>query len=181
MTKTKLVATPKEFFQLLQANRGVVHSRAGKTLSGGGLTAAAEFALLMVKTELATVNEPLQLFQVENVIAQLVLQAAMGGSIVLGLGMIMVLAAAGSVVVVGVAVLPVKRRSLSFFQPAQATPLNFAAHEDELFEHEVAALRVQEQTPGCEELTPGLVERLNELLEVGRGIAGTGRRDRVRL
>jgi len=108
LTKTKLVAAPKEFFQLLQANGGVVHSRAGKTLGGCGLTPAAEFALLIVKTELATVNEPPQLFQVENVIVQLVFQAVVAGGIVLG--MVRVLASAGSVVVV----LPVKRRTLLF-------------------------------------------------------------------
>ena len=162
LAKPKFVAEPEPFFQLLDANGVVTHRRVGEHLVGCGLTAAAEVALLTVKTELAKVNEPLQLLQIANVTTQLLFQAVTGGGIGLGLGLglVRVPVAAGGVG----AFLLGKPRTLFFFQPA--TPFNFAAHEDELFDHEVAALRVQEQTSGSEELTPGLVERLKDLLEI---------------
>jgi hypothetical protein len=157
----------EEFFQFVQLKNVIAHRLVGEDLSGCRPASEAQSALLPAKKKLAEPNELLQFLQAKDIVTQLLGLSGLLGlpgfptqtvlPVLLGAGR------GGGVVLValrGSAFLRNFAKASQLLEGLQAARLNNLTQEDELFELEVATL-------SFEELMPGLVEQLKELLEGG--------------
>src|SRR5262249_51708962 len=140
------------------------HRLVGQDLGGCRLAPEAQSALLPAKKKLAEPNELLQFLQAKDIVTQLLglpgfpgfpLQTVLPGWLGAGRGgRIVLIALRGSPFLTNFA------KASQLLEGLQAARLDNLTQEDELFELEVATL-------SFEELMPGFVEQLKELLEGG--------------